>query len=188
MLNDRRDGNPMNHEQRRKPENLALVGFMGTGKSSTGHLLAEMLDYEFIDTDALIEQQTGKTIPDIFAQHGEPAFRELEGKVARVLEPRHKAVIATGGGFITNPENLASLRRHALVVCLWASPESIYERVRHQGHRPLLRDADPLGKIRRLLSERETFYRQADVLVNTELRSSREVALQVLHHFQAARS
>jgi shikimate kinase len=177
----------MSTEHRRKPDNLALVGFMGTGKSSTGHLLAEMLGFEFIDTDALIEQQTGKTIPEIFAQHGEPAFRELEHKVALLLEGKRKSVIATGGGFIAHAGNLQSLRRHALVVCLWASPEAIFERVRHQGHRPLLRDPDPLAKIRRLLAERESFYRQADVLVNTELRSSREVAQQVLHHFQAAR-
>ena len=84
------------------------------------------------------------------------------------------------------PDNLASLKEHSLVVCLWASPDVIWERVRHQTHRPLLNDPDPLGQIRALLAAREPFYRQADVLVNTEMRSVKEVAHHVLHHFHAA--
>ena len=83
---------------------------------------------------------------------------------------------------------MASLKTHALVVCLWAGPETIWERTREHQHRPLLNDPDPLAKIRSLLAEREPFYRQADVLVNTEMRSAREVALQVLHQFHAAQS
>jgi len=159
---------------------------MGVGKSSTGHLLAETLGFEFVDTDLLIEQKVGKTISEIFAQFGEPAFRDLEKQVGLLLETRSKNVIATGGGFGSNRENLERLKSHSLVVCLWASPEAIFERIRHQTHRPLLRDADPLGRIRTLLAEREPVYRQADVLVNTESRSTREVAQQIVHHFQAA--
>ena len=90
------------------------------------------------------------------------------------------------GGLPANPENLASLKTHSLIVCLWASPEKIWERVRNQTHRPLLNDADPLGKIRQLLEAREPYYRQADVLINTEMRSLREVAQQVLHQFHMA--
>jgi shikimate kinase len=82
------------------------------------------------------------------------------------------------------PENLTRLRTHALIVCLWASPEKIWERVRNQSHRPLLRGPDPQAKIRELLATREPFYRQADVLLNTELRSIREVAQQVVHQFR----
>ncbi len=166
--------------------NVSLIGFMGVGKSSTGHLLAESLGFEFVDTDLMIEQRVGKTITEIFAQYGEPAFRDLERQVGLLLEERSRTVISTGGGFGSNPENLARLKTHSLVVCLWASPETILERVRHQTHRPLLRDADPLSQIRSLLSAREAAYRQADVLVNTESRSSREVAQQIAHHFQAA--
>lgn len=174
-------------DETRAISNLALVGFMGTGKTSTGHAVAELLGFEFIDTDQVIEQQTGKSISEIFAQSGETSFRTLEKRVGEWLLTKTRAVIATGGGFVTSADNLEQLKRHALVVCLWASPEAIYERVRHQGHRPLLRDPDPLAKIRRMLAEREPNYRQADVLVNTELRSTREVALQVLHQFQLAR-
>jgi shikimate kinase len=87
----------------------------------------------------------------------------------------------------TNPENLAMLKACALVVCLWASPEKIWERVRHQSHRPLLHADDPQKKIRDLLAAREPFYRQADVLVNTGLRSPREVAQQIALQFKLAK-
>ena len=84
--------------------------------------------------------------------------------------------------------NLASLKTHALVICLWASPETIWERVRGHDHRPLLNEPDPLAKIRELLAAREPYYRQADVLVNTEMRSVREVAQHVIHQFHMAQS
>ena len=159
---------------------------MGTGKSSVGRLVAEQLRFAFLDTDELIETGTGKTIPEIFAQQGEASFRQLETKVVEELGVRAKTVISTGGGLPVNPGNLASLKTHALVVCLWATPENIFERVRHQTHRPLLHDADPLTRIRTLMTAREPFYRQADVLVNTESRSLRDVAQQVIHQFRAA--
>ncbi|MBI5773723.1 MAG: shikimate kinase [Verrucomicrobia bacterium] len=159
---------------------------MGTGKSSVGRQLADELGFEFVDTDALIESRTGRPISDIFAQNGEAVFRQLESQVVSDLAAKGKLVISTGGGLIVNPENLASLKSHALVVCLWASPDAIWQRVRSQTHRPLLAAPDPLGKIRALLAEREPHYRQADVLVNTERRSVRDVALHVLHQFRLA--
>jgi shikimate kinase len=164
--------------------NIALIGFMGTGKTSVGRLVAEQLHFEYLDTDEAIQAQTGRVITDIFAQDGEPAFRKLEEKIVEELAHRKKTVIATGGGLPVNPKNLASLKTHALVVSLWSSPEKIWERVRHQSHRPLLHDADPQKKIRDLLAAREPFYKQADVLLNTELRSVREIAHQVVHQFR----
>jgi shikimate kinase len=169
-------------------ENIALIGFMGTGKSSVGRMTASQLRFSFIDTDDLIESRAGKTISKIFAEDGEPRFRELEREVVAGLAGRTGTVIATGGGVGANEENLASLKRHALVVCLWASPEKIWERVRHQSHRPLLREADPQARIKALLAAREPFYKQADVLLSTDVRSLKEVAGQVLHQFQAART
>ena len=164
--------------------NIALIGFMGTGKSSVGHLVAESLHFDYLDTDDLIQSRTKRAITDIFAADGEPAFRQLEAGLVRELADRKKTVIATGGGLPTNPDNLAALKSHALVVCLWASPEKIWERVKNQTHRPLLHNPDPQKKIRELLAAREPFYRQADVLLNTELRSVREVAQQVVHQFR----
>jgi shikimate kinase len=164
--------------------NIALIGFMGTGKTSVGRLVADQLRFDFIDTDELIQTGTGRTITDIFTKDGEVAFRKLESQTVGELAGRAKTVISTGGGLPVNPDNLASLKEHALVVCLWSSPEKIWERVRHQSHRPLLHDQDPQAKTRELLAAREPFYKQADVLLNTELRSVREVAQQVIHQFR----
>jgi len=172
----------------RSIHNLALIGFMGTGKSCVGRLAADLLHFTFLDTDHVIEARAGKAISDIFAQDGEPAFREWERRIVEELTRRQKTVIATGGGLPADPANLASLKTHALVICLWASPESIWERVRAHDHRPLLNEPDPLVKIRQLLAEREPCYRQADVLVNTEMRSTREVVQHVIHQFHMAQS
>ena len=171
----------------RQIHNLALIGFMGTGKSSVGHLVAEQLHFAFLDTDELIESRTHKTISEIFAQEGEPRFRAYEAQVVAELAGRQRTVISTGGGIGANPRHLEALREHALVVCLWASPEKIWERVRQQTHRPLLQEADPLAKIRQLLAAREAAYKQADLILNTDLRPLREVAALVMHHFQPAR-
>lgn len=164
--------------------NVALIGFMGTGKTSVGRLVADLLHFDYLDTDETIQTHTGRIIADIFKTDGEPAFRALEREVVRELATRTQTVISTGGGLPTNPDNLASLKSHALVACLWASPEKIWDRVRHQSHRPLLHGENPQAKIRELLAVREPFYKQADVLLNTDLRSVREVAQQVVHQFR----
>jgi shikimate kinase len=172
----------------RRIVNLALIGFMGTGKTSVGRLVSESLDFQYLDTDEMIQSGTGRVISDIFKTDGEPAFRALEEKVVAELASRKKTVISTGGGLPTNIANLSSLKKNALVVCLWASPEKIWERVKNQSHRPLLHDENPQAKIRELLAAREPFYKQADVLLNTELRSVREVAQQIVHQFRLATS
>jgi shikimate kinase len=140
-----------------------------------------------VDTDQLIEARTHKSISTIFAEQGEPAFRESESKVVMELASKRQLVIAAGGGLVVDARNLASLRHHALIVCLWASPEAIWQRVCNQPHRPLLQDPDPLGKIRRLLAMRKPAYLQADILVNTEQRSAREVAEHVIREFRLAK-
>lgn len=172
----------------RSYRNIVLCGFMGTGKSSVGRLVAEQLRFAFLDTDHVIEARADKPITEIFAEQGEAAFREMECKVVKELAERKATVISTGGGLVVNPENMASLKQHALVVCLWASPAGIYARVKNQNHRPLLQGPDALEKITALLAERTPFYKQADVLLNTEIRSPREVAQQVLHQFRIART
>ncbi len=159
---------------------------MGTGKTSVGRLAAEQLNYEFLDTDEQIQGRTGRTIADIFNQHGEGAFREMERQVVLELATRKHIVISTGGGLPANQQNLESLKSHALVVCLWSAPERIWERVHHQHHRPLLHDPDPQKKIRDLLAVREPFYKQADVLINTDTRNLREVTQQVMLQYKLA--
>ena len=172
----------------RNIQNIALIGFMGTGKSTIGRSVADQLRFTFLDTDELIVAAAGKPITEIFAKQGETAFREMESKLVEELAGRTQTVISTGGGVPVNPANLASLKTHALVVCLWASPEKIWENVRGQTHRPLVNVPDPKEKIRALLAEREPFYRQADVLVNTGLRSQKEIAQQVITQFRLAKS
>ncbi len=153
-----------------------------------GRQVAHLLHFVYLDTDQVIEARAGKTIAQIFEEEGEPAFRALERRVVQELAHRTRTVIGTGGGLPADQTNLESLRSHALLVCLWASPETIYDRVRGHNHRPLLNAPDPLAKIRELLAVREPYYRQADVLVNTELRNVREVAVQVVHQFHLAQT
>ena len=160
---------------------------MGSGKSSVGQLVAGSLEFGFLDTDTLIEEQTGKRICQIFEESGEPHFRALERMVVARLSEVRDTVISTGGGLIIDPANLASLKTHSLVVCLWACAEAILERVSHQDQRPLLRNPDPLSTIRILLEQRGPFYREADILINTENRSIKEVAQHVVWQFRLAR-
>ncbi|MBI3192311.1 MAG: hypothetical protein HYZ36_06560, partial [Pedosphaera parvula] len=109
---------PMNAP--RHIHNVALIGFMGAGKSSVGHLVAAALQFKFVDTDELIEQRAGRSISEIFAAEGEQTFREYERQIIAELCQQRELVIATGGGLAANEANLASLKTHALVVCLWA--------------------------------------------------------------------
>lgn len=173
--------------ERRDFRNLALVGFMGSGKSTVGRLVARQGALEFVDTDEWIELRAHRKISSIFEQDGEPAFRQLEKEAVAELSEQSGLVLATGGGLVCQPGLMELLKQHCLVVCLWASPETIWERVRHQTHRPLLQVPDPRSEIVRLLALREAHYRESDVLVNSGLRSLREVAAQVLHHYVAAR-
>ncbi len=160
---------------------------MGTGKSSVGRLLAAHLRFEFVDTDDLIEARTGRKIADIFAREGEARFREMERDLVMEMAGWRHRVIATGGGLAASEANLMALKAHSLVVCLWATPEEIWQRVRRQSHRPLLHDPDPLEKIRSLLEARRPYYLRADVLISSNNRSVREVAGHILHEFEMIR-
>ena len=148
---------------------IALIGFMGTGKTVVGKLLAEKMGKEFIELDALIEKQAGKSIPEIFRQEGETGFRELEIEVTRQVAGKKNAVIACGGGIILNTINIDRLRQECVIVCLTASPSAILKRTSgDETERPLLAVADRLRQIEELLKYRQPFYqRSADIIVNT---------------------
>jgi len=171
----------------REFHNLALIGFMGVGKTSVGKRAARRLGFRFVDTDLMIEAREGRSIPEIFAAEGEPYFRGLEAQVVAELASERGLVIATGGGLGANPEHLQNLKRHALVVCLWASPDIIWERVQRKKNRPLLAAPDPKARIRELLNRRMAVYRQADVLMNTGLRPLTLLVRQVVYHFRLVR-
>lgn len=148
---------------------IALIGFMGTGKTTVGRALADRLGKDFIETDALIEAKAGKSIPEIFADCGEIGFRELEIGVVKEISGRKSVVIACGGGIVLNRINIDRLRQESVIVCLTASPSVVLRRTSSDaGSRPLLAVADRLEQIRELLRFRRPFYeRSADIAVNT---------------------
>lgn len=120
-----------------KLNNIVLTGFMGTGKSTIGPLVAETLGWAFVDADDVIEAKVGMTIPEIFDRQGEPGFRQIEASVCVELATRHDHVIATGGGMLVNHGNLAVMRSTGLVICLVAKPDVIEQRLGDGPGRPL---------------------------------------------------
>ncbi|MCB1208100.1 MAG: NAD-dependent epimerase/dehydratase family protein [Verrucomicrobiales bacterium] len=160
-----------------RASNVVLVGLMGCGKTSVGKLVASMLGFRFLDTDAMIVEAAGCSIPDIFAKEGEAGFRKRESAVLRSLLGMRNAVIATGGGIITQPQNLPLLRHLGYIVWLQASPALLHRRTSFNHDRPLLRDPDPKGKLERLLEERGPIYKSlADLRIATDELSQEESA------------
>jgi shikimate kinase len=146
---------------------IVLVGLMGAGKTSIGRRLAEKLDVPFVDADHEIEAAAGKSIPDIFAEHGEAHFRDGERRViARLLESGNQ-VLATGGGAFINPETRMRIKENGVSVWLKADLELLMKRVSKRGGRPLLANADPEGVMRKLIEERYPIYAEADITVES---------------------
>jgi shikimate kinase len=144
------------------PQRIALVGLSGAGKSSVGRLLAERLDWALLDVDALIETTAGRSIPQIFADEGEPGFRDREAEALRLALSLGERVIATGGGAVLRPENRRLLRDEALVVWLDAPTEVLIARLRaHDEERPLLAGDDPAGRLEALRAARAPIYAEA---------------------------
>ncbi|MEA3188796.1 MAG: shikimate kinase / 3-dehydroquinate synthase [Chthoniobacter sp.] len=158
-------------------ENIALIGFMGTGKSSVGRLVARKLQWRFADTDQIVEKRAGRSISSIFADDGEPLFREQERAALEALRDEDGQVIATGGGIVTRAENVQLLREIAFVVWLTADEETIFERVSRNAKRPLLQTPNPRETVATLLHERRPFYATAaHCTVDTTHRTHGEIA------------
>lgn len=155
--------------------NLVIIGFMGTGKSAIGKILAQKLNYEFIDTDQSIETERHQKITQIFREEGEDFFRSLENKLAEELSRADRKVIATGGGWVLNPENLRLSRVNGFIISLTAEPGVIYKRVKHETHRPLLAGEDPPAKIKAIMGQRDNLYREADLIVDTSMGTPEQI-------------
>jgi len=165
---------------------IALIGFMGTGKTTVGNALADRLGKEFIEMDLLIEQKAGKTIPEIFKQDGEIRFRELEIEVAKQVSGKKNAVIACGGGVVLNKINIDRLGQECIIIHLTASPEAILKRTSgDENERPLLKVANKALNIRELLRFRKPFYeRAADITVDTSKLDTASVAAQIIRRLK----
>ena len=154
---------------------------MGTGKSALGRALAARLGRRFLDTDALIEAAAGRSIPRIFAEAGEPAFRAYEFQAIADAAAQRDVVIATGGGALGRPENVASLRATGVLVCLTAQPHVILARTTPWSDRPMLAGAaDPAARVAELLAARAAHYAQADFTVDTSELTLAEAAAKVI--------
>lgn len=156
---------------------ILLVGFMASGKSTIGRLVADRLGWGFIDFDGEIERRTGRTIPELFRQRGEAEFRALEAELTEEVAALEHVVLAPGGGWITQPELIEYFGDETLVVWLRVSPEEAVRRARGDlSKRPLLAAPDPVIRARLLLREREPLYRMADVVVDVDGRAPEAVA------------
>lgn len=164
---------------------VVLCGFMGTGKSSVGELLAQTLGVDFIDTDAVIEAREGMRVADIFDKHGESRFRELEAEVCHGLDPRHGAVIATGGGMVVDARNRVHLQSLGTTVLLEASVDVIVGRVGGAGDRPMLggdavqSDDVARGRVEALLESRADVYHECELRLDTTRRTPAESAFDI---------
>lgn len=165
---------------------IALIGFMGTGKTVVGEALSKKLARKFVKLDSLIEQRVGKSIADIFEQDGEEVFRELEIEITKEVAKDKNLVVDCGGGVVLNQINIDRLRREARIVYLTALPRVILSRVSDDGgRRPLLKGANKASNIQELLGLREPFYqRAADIEINTSKLDINSVAEQIINELE----
>jgi shikimate kinase len=168
------------------PPVVLLCGFSGSGKTKTGPQLAESLGYEFLDTDATVEEVLGKSVPEIFLKLGEAKFRFAEADVLRMAVKRSRQVIALGGGTIADENTLAYVKESGYLVYLKVGPETVYDRLGKSHMRPMLQSFTEgqedqkeviMKRIRKLLEDREQFYIQADLVIDTEGKTSAAIII-----------
>lgn len=160
---------------------IVLVGFMGSGKSSVGPILARRLGWDFLDVDEKVERSEGRSVAAIFAESGEGHFRAAEARAVQEALACERVVLAPGGGWATQSGRLRTLPDGTRSIWLKVSPEEVVRRAaRARGSRPLLAGPDPLARARELLAERDALYAQSDLEVDTEGRSVEDVAARIL--------
>lgn len=146
-------------------KNIVLTGFMASGKTTVGREIAKKLNMIFYDTDKIIEEQEGKTISEIFEENGEKYFRELENKIAIALKSAENAVIATGGGFVINPQNIELMRQNGVIVNLKTNPEIIADRMESNiDTRPLMQ-SNSVDEVIDRFNLRKIYYNNNDICI-----------------------
>jgi shikimate kinase len=169
---------------RKISKNIVLFGFMGTGKSSVGKILAERLNMSFLEMDEIIEKEERMSIEEIFKKYGEAYFRELERNLVERISKIRGYVISTGGGVVLNESNVRLLGINGILISLMAKEEIIYERVKKETHRPLLKGGDVLKKIKEILDYRRPFYEKAGYCIDTSNKSKEEVAQEIIDYLK----
>lgn len=160
---------------------IILIGFMGTGKSAVGKRLAKKTGFAFVDLDKLIEKEAALKIPAIFERYGEAHFRNLEKKAVFSIKMMSKAVVATGGGAVLDPQNIAVMKEAGLVIALDADIETLWRRLKSSQNRPLLKAPDPKNRIEELYNARRPVYAQAHHTVDTTGKTVKDVAQEILN-------
>lgn len=167
-------------QNQQKQKNIFLVGFMGAGKSTVGKILAKEIGYGYYDADKFIEEEAGTTVTQIFSEHGEPYFRDLESESLETLAKKEKIVVATGGGVVQRDRNWDVMKQYGISIYLRASVETIWERIKTDTTRPLLQVEDPVATASELLNKRTPMYERADIVIDTDNLSLAQVTDEVI--------
>jgi shikimate kinase len=168
-------------------KNIIITGFMGTGKTVVAIELARKLGMKFIDMDQLIEERQEMSIADIFVRYGEKYFREQENKLVKELSQKENMVIATGGGTFLNLNNAKILNQKGQIICLYATPQVLYNRLKKKNNRPLIKGNNILNKINHLLGKREKIYDSFHWKIDTSNLSVQEVVDKIIELLKVER-
>ncbi|MCS7063910.1 MAG: shikimate kinase [Methylacidiphilales bacterium] len=172
----------MNNPTPDTPRHIALVGMMGSGKTTVGRYLAKLIHWPYHDIDHIIERETGQSIAEIFDTMGEAFFRRHELEVIERLPGSELSVVSTGGGLFIQERPREILLTHAYCIYLQASPQVLWERVRFSENRPLLQKPDPQKILADLLSKRDPIYRLAHYTLNIEGKTIEAIAQEIVTH------
>jgi shikimate kinase len=170
---------------RTRDASIVITGFMGTGKTSVGQLVADRLGRAFVDMDTIIETRENKTVQEIFASRGEAYFRQCEMELCKELRGRRNLVIATGGGTLVDPENRACFH-DAFVFCLDATVDTLVGRLKNATDRPLMQGEELRGRVNSLLLARRSAYEEIDMHIDTTGKTVDQVAAEIIAMFRAA--
>lgn len=161
--------------------NIMLIGFMGTGKSTIAHKLKEKLNIEQIEMDALIAEEAGMSIPEIFEKYGEEYFRDLETKMLEKFQDRKPVVVSCGGGAVLRDKNIEIMKGQGKIVLLTAKPETIFERVRYSNDRPVLNGNMNVEYIAELMEKRRARYElAADIVITTDGKTVEDICQEII--------
>lgn len=168
-------------DERKIRQNIALIGFMGVGKSTLSHYLSRVLGCPEAETDAMVVEMEGMPITDIFARYGEPYFRKRETEAILRLQDRRPLIVSCGGGAVMREENVANLKKSSHIVLLTARPETILERVKDSDERPILNGHMDVDYIADLMEKRrEKYEAAADLVIATDGRSTEEIGEELI--------